>query len=275
MKGKNRINAYRIGDALLRQTLRLIPYCSAAEQLALWWGYKFNPVPRAVRLRSGALIQLSHVDHLQLLLYYLGTFEPMALKAMKDHLRPGDTVLDVGANIGLFTIEAAKVVGPAGSVIAIEAMPGHAESLRKSAILNEMRGIEINSVAVGSAILTLPTGSNRGMFTLGKVVGDEKITVPVRRIDDIVGERRVDFLKMDIEGSEYQALLGARRMIERQRPKILIELNESALRAYGSSARQVKQLLFDFGYTGQIVGTASPVLLDQHHLCEECLFLAV
>lgn len=264
-------------DNCLRKLLRVMPYSSFAERAALWWGYRFRPDPSVIKLRSGSLLRITQVDHLQLLLYYLGTFEPQALKVMQEHVRPGSTILDVGANIGLFTIEGANSVGSSGTIIAIEAAPQHAETVRASAELNRMKNVEVHSVAVGSetgeAILTLPSAANYGMFTLGNAMGDERIRVGVRRIDDIVAGRRVDFIKMDIEGSEYNALLGAKETITRGHPAILIELNEPALEACGSSTRKVKELLFSFGYSGKVVGSNRPIDISDVHHCDECIFI--
>lgn len=266
---------YRAVDVALRYILRRVSVSPRSEHLALWWGYRFNPEPGIITLRSGAKIRTTHVDHLQLLLSYLGTFEPLSLDVMRRHLKIGATMLDVGANIGLFTIEAAQVVGPSGKVISIEAAPHHAMSVKNSAAVNNMTNVEVISVAVGDtdgeATLTLPRDANYGMFTLGKVDGDESFSVALRKIDDVIGERKIHFVKMDIEGSEYRALLGARQTLERDRPPILIELNEAALQACGSSSRQVKEFLSDLGYRGTLLA-GTPITLDQTHVCDECLF---
>ena len=268
--------AYRAIDAGLRTTLRRVPATPLAESIALYWGYRYQPKPRAVRLRSGVMLQTTHVDHLQLLLYYLGTFEPKALEAMRRHLKSGATLLDVGANIGLFTVEGAQAVGPAGSVISIEAAPHHAKAVVEACRLNQFSNVEVHAMAAGDcdgdATLTLPRHTNFGMFTLGEVDGDESFSVPVRRIDDIVAGRKVDFIKMDIEGSEYRALSGADRTLSRFKPAILIELNEAALKACGSTSRQVKEFLFARGYKGRTIANMSPITLEQSHVCDECLF---
>jgi FkbM family methyltransferase len=272
---QHRNPVYRLIDTVLKNVLRLLPVTPLTELIALWWGYRFRPAPSVVRLRSGALMQTTQVDHLQLLLYYLGSFEPRCIDAMRKHVKPGNTILDVGANIGLFTIEGTKAIGPSGNLIAIEAAPSHANSVRESARLNQMANVEVVSVAVGDsdgeATLTLPRDTNFGMFTLGKVDGDESYKVPVRRIDDIVAGRKIDFIKMDIEGSEYRALLGAKETLK-SRPPILIELNEIALKGCGSSSFQVKQLLASMNYTGRIVGSNVDITIEQPHVCDECLF---
>lgn len=204
---------YAFIDSFLRVAFRWLPLNSITEQMALWWGYRFRPQPQVITLRSGALIKITHIDHLQLLLYYFGTFEPKSLHAMRQAIKPGDMVLDVGANIGLFTVEAANRVGRSGHVISVEAAPIHAQTVREAAATNHFDNIEVLPFAVGEsdgeAILTMPQDANFGMFTLGKVEGDQEFLVPVRRLDDLAGDRKIDFIKMDIEGSEYRALKGA------------------------------------------------------------------
>jgi FkbM family methyltransferase len=196
---------------------------------------------------------------------------------------PAATVVDVGANIGVYSIESALAVGPKGRVISIEAAPEHAQKLRENLQLNRMTNVVVVETALGEVPgegkLSLPEGDNLGMFTLGAVSGSHSHLVAVRPLDDVIGElgvARVDFVKMDIEGSEYRALCGAKATVTRDRPTILIELNEVALRRCNSSSAEVKKLLDSFGYQGWIVGCRSlePIndLTVEHH-CDECLFI--
>ena len=230
---KNTHLAYRGVDWLLRHGLRLLPASLWAEKCALWWGYRFRPAPRVVTLRSGARIQVTHVDHLQLLIYYLGTFEPYCLPFLKGCAKKGGTVLDVGANIGFYTLESAVSVGSLGRVISIEAAPSHLQSLRQNIDLNEMKNVSVLGTAVGEADgyanLSLAAGENLGMFTLGEIEGVDSHSVTVTTIDSLLEKQKIeslDFVKMDIEGSEYKALLGAARTFGKFRPSLLIELNE-------------------------------------------------
>jgi len=276
---KNTNALYQWIDAIFRAVLRHLPVLPLTERIALWWGYRYRPKPTLVRLRSGALIKTTHVDHLQLLLYYFGTFEPECLAAMRRNVRPGDTILDVGANIGLFTLEGSLAVGPAGRVIAIEAMPAHATSVIDSVRRNGMSNVEVIPVAVGDqrgeGTLTLPSNMNYGMFTLGKVVGEVSFKVSVQRIDDILAERgvnSVDFIKMDIEGSELKALIGAEQTLRKHHPTILIELYEEHLNNCGTSSHEVKSFLTKLGYRESFLdGTL--ITLEQSHPVNECLFV--
>jgi FkbM family methyltransferase len=270
---------YALIDATFRSLFRQLPLSSATQKLALKWGYKYRPEPGLVKLRSGALIQTTQVDHLQLLLYYFGTFEPECLAAMHRIIKPGDTVLDVGANIGLLTLEASLSVGSSGRVIAIEAMPEHATAVVHSARSNGMMNVEVISVAagdrIGEAILTLPRDTNYGMFTLGDVAGDVSFKVPVQRIDDIVAERGVKsvaFIKMDIEGSELNALIGAEQTLRNFHPTILIELDEDHLAACKTSSHEVKSFLNRLGYREFLLDGTLPAL-GRRQLVNEYLFV--
>jgi FkbM family methyltransferase len=270
---------YALIDATFRSLFRQLPLSSATQKLALKWGYKYRPEPGLVKLRSGALIQTTQVDHLQLLLYYFGTFEPECLAAMHRIIKPGDTVLDVGANIGLFTLEASLSVGSSGRVIAIEAMPEHATAVVHSARSNGMMNVEVISVAagdrIGEAILTLPRNTNYGMFTVGDVAGDVSFKVPVQRIDDIVAERGVKsvaFIKMDIEGSELNALIGAEQTLRNFHPTILIELDEDHLAACKTSSHEVKSFLNRLGYREFLLDGTLPAL-GRRQLVNEYLFV--
>jgi hypothetical protein len=116
------------------------------------------------------------------------------------------------------------------------------------------------------------------MHTLGDPGGDSGHSVTVGRIDDVIDDAKiesVDLVKMDIEGSEYGALLGARKLMAKHRPTVLIELNESALKRRGNTSDDVKQLFHEAGYKGWIVSRRglSPIDRTGTHDCDECLFI--
>lgn len=270
-------------DAVLRCGLRHLPNWAWADDLALWWGYRFRPAPCAVHLRSGALMEVRQTDYLQLMVYYRGTFEPHCLRYLRSCAGEGATIVDIGANVGVYTLESSLVVGPNGRVLAIEAAPSNAQELRRNIELNGMRNVSLLETAVGDstgfATLALSAGANLGMFTLGAVSGETGCRVEVRRLDDLleeIGVDRVDLIKMDIEGSEYRALRGAEKTLARHKPTLLIELNEEALRRCQSSANDVKRLLRDAGYRGWHIGRRAvrPIPeVQSSHDCDECLFI--
>jgi FkbM family methyltransferase len=271
---------YRIIDRVLRATLRRLPPTTAMQRVALQWGFRYRPLPRVVRLRSGARMRYENPDLISLSVYYLGTFEPQCMPYVHWLAPRGRTMLDVGANMGLYTLEGAVAVGPSGRVIAIEAMPAHAERVRQNLALNGFQQVQVLNVAVGEAPgeveIGLPPGGNPGMYRVGATAG--AVRVPVRRIDDLVDEcglDSLDLVKMDIEGSEHRALLGAARTLERFKPAILIELNRETLESCGSSPEAVKEVLESAGYRGWVIAAAGarPIEAGDAHLCDECLFI--
>lgn len=281
MTSKSSNTVYALADSVIRNTLSRVPVSRLTEKIALSWGYRYQPEPRVIQLRSGLRFNYETCDFIPLSLYYLGTFEDYCLSFAKACAPKGATVLDVGANIGLYTVELANSVGPMGRVISIEAMPRHAQSVRRNLGLNGLDNAEVVQVAVGDhhgeVTLGLPPGGNQGMFSVG-ASGGETATVPLRLLDDILQEKGVSSLaliKMDIEGSEMAALQGATKTLRQFKPAILIELNEPALQRFGTSSIAVRSLIQEFGYRGWVVGPngVRPIRPDDQHVCDECLFI--
>jgi len=283
MKEKSAAPIYQLIDAILRWVLRQVPPSRGVEKLALWWGYRYCPPPRKSRLRSGNFIWTTQVDHLQLLIYYLGTFEPYCLPYVRKVVGSGGTVLDVGANIGLYSIESAAAVGPNGRVVAIEAASSHVDALRQNIELNSLENVSVFETAVGAAAghatLKRMSGDNLGMFSLGQMDGVDEQVVSVRTIDDVILEAKVsslDLIKMDIEGSEYGALVGAEKTVRSYLPAILIELNDIALHSCGSSSDELVKLLHGWGYLGWEIGRGFIRPIQSGGLqgqCIECIFV--
>jgi FkbM family methyltransferase len=281
--GRNKANfLYKSVDAALRSALRVLPVTRLGEKLALLWGYRYGPEPRTIQLRSGLNFEYSKPDFIPLWLYYFGTFEPSALSYAKRASHGGQAVMDVGANLGFYSVELANVVH-GGRLIAVEAIPEHAASVRRNAALNGFGHIEVVQAAVGAQAggfvrLELPKNGNSGMYSVASNSHDGGIEAPLTTIDDIVKQCRLDsldFIKMDIEGSELAALQGAEDTLRRFNPTILVELNEPALSRFGASTSQVKSFLDQLGYIGWKItrrGTERISVGDDHY-CDECIFV--
>lgn len=129
-------------------------------------------------------------------------------------LRPGDTFVDLGANVGVFSLYAAKAVGPEGCVLAIEPAPAMLERLRFNVSANGFRNVRVAPVAVGeargeAALHTLPDA--HGSSSLHEMPGSTpQTTVPVEPLLALLsahGIGRIDAMKADIEGYEDRALI--------------------------------------------------------------------
>jgi FkbM family methyltransferase len=179
----------------------------------------------------------------------------MLFRVVREHLRPGDTAWDVGANVGLFSFSAAARCGTAGSVLAIEADTFLVGLLRRSAALPENRafGVEVLPAAVsdgndlarfniavrGRAANYLDSAG--GSSQSGGVL--ESQLVPTVSLDWLLERFHAPrFVKIDVEGAELAVLRGATRLLSEARPVILCEI-------FGEARPQVDALLRDAGYT--------------------------
>ena len=218
-----RVRSGRASRALLRRA-------------SSWYGRA--PVPVA-----GGLAHLLYVstpdlplDHAHAGLIVRGTLEPPVQEALRRLLAPGDVFYDIGANVGFFTLLGARLVGPAGRVVAFEPVPWCARAVGNNIELNEFGHAQIRAEAVGDAdgaarLLVVGEASWSHLESTGRHadVRDE-IDVAVVALDSLVGAGTIpppDVLKIDTEGAELQAIEGARATIARHRPAIVCELHDT------------------------------------------------
>ena len=171
---------------------------------------------------------------------YLNAYQPPITSRIKKVLRPGDTYLDIGASIGFFVVMAARSVGASGRVIAYEPQPYHCEILRRNIEVNGLKNVTLRPVACwsspGRATLHRFAGAKPTTSSLAKRPDKEvagQLQVDTVRIDDEV-TGLVRLVKIDVEGAEKEALLGARGVIAaRPHPHLLVELNPKTTVGFG------------------------------------------
>ncbi len=194
-----------------------------------------------------------------------GKYEPHLTAVFQRYCRPGMTVVDVGANLGYFSLLASKLVGPVGRVVALEPNSENCRLLLSSLRLSGISNVELLPVAAdvapGWAYYATHVGSNGGLVDDGDLLSRFGTVVPTFRLDDLV-EGKVDFLKMDVEGAEGRVVLGATRIIESDRPIITTELKDEMLQRV--SGRSVADYLGYFGDLGYL-----PTLLDKESGAEQ------
>lgn len=162
-----------------------------------------------------------------------GEYESFELDILKKLLNKGDTVLDVGANIGVYSVEAAAAVGKKGKVFAFEPVPANQAMLRRNLKLNNISNAVVVTTAVGSkkSNIKLYLAENSiGTHSVG-AVSKNHINVPVTPIDSFVEDNglNVNLIKMDIEGYEGFAVEGSRKTISKQKPILLVEFSAKHL----------------------------------------------
>ena len=187
-------------------------------------------------------------------------YEPNVTAVFLDRLRPGMHVLDIGANIGWYTMLSASLVGPSGSVIAIEPNPESAKLLEASRRANSFENVIVLQVAAGRepGLLVLH-GSYGDAMTLAAPNDEAALrdatTVPSFKVDDLIPrEKKIDLVKIDVQGAEYNALLGASELITRWHPTIVSEFSPSMMPGIsGVDGREYLRFLLGFGYKFAVI----------------------
>ncbi|MBI5630335.1 MAG: FkbM family methyltransferase [Elusimicrobia bacterium] len=145
----------------------------------------------------------------------------------------GQTVVDVGAHIGVFTLYAARQVGPSGRVVSVEPDPKNLELLKANIALNDCGNVQVLPAALssragsGKLFVADKSSDNPAANTLHETPGRRAIMVDVRTLDDTLeGVPRIDHLKLDVEGAELAVLEGGERALART-SRVIMELHPS------------------------------------------------
>jgi len=178
-----------------------------------------------------------------------GAAHPSDLEVLfRSYLKPGDTVIDVGANIGYYSLLASVLVGEAGHVYAIEAHPRVFRYLQGNLALNKVTNMDARHVALGDKEGTLRFSDIKA-DDMNRVVEDGAgIEVAVRRLDDLkISSNRIAILKVDVEGYEFFVLRGAAGLLKNVEC-VVYESWEDHFSKYGRSGADVVGLLSGMGF---------------------------
>jgi FkbM family methyltransferase len=210
-----------------------------------------------------ARLSIDLSSHIESQIYWNGSYSRGELKVMDRFLGPGDTVVDIGANIGEFTIAAARRVS-GGRVVAFEPVPFIYDRLSTNVAMNQLRNVSLVNRGVYRESCTrrifISDGLdsehtiNQGMSNLfAPPQGSSGLSeeVELASLDDWWSENqpgRVDFMKLDIEGAELAALKGARGILDSYHPRLIVELDRENCEAAGVRPEDVVDYLGSFGY---------------------------
>lgn len=171
---------------------------------------------------------------------------------IRRYLRPGEGFIDIGANIGVYTLLAASIVGNEGRVESFEPGPEALGRLRENVAINRLSQVTIHSFAVGDCIgkIRFQCGgdaTNR-MASANNVLHGNNMEVQCVTLDGMFKDRTFSMGKIDIEGAEPLALIGASEMIRSLNPPVwMLEIN-GLLNSYGYSEKQLAAWLAERGY---------------------------
>ena len=254
--GVSRSNFVRMATSLpsdrlarLNRTLRRPPLSVVLAPLLRW--LRSGPIVIDAGLATGLLVATPDVPmaHSQSGLIVRGVLEVPVQEALRRTLPTGGVLYDVGANVGFFSMLAARIVGQNGRVYAFEPAPRNAEAIRRGAAANEFANIEVIERAAfehsGSGRLQLVEDlswsklEDAGPHELTETV----VEVELVAVDDLVGRgelRAPDVVKIDVEGAELEVLRGMRKTIAEHSPVIVCELHDTA--------PAFEALMAEFGY---------------------------
>ncbi len=212
-----------------------------------------NLKPKSVVVDGNRMI-LDKDDSMRLSI--LGIYEPLMVKHFQERIKPGDTVLDIGAHIGYYTLMAAKRVGSKGQVYAFEPNIDNCALLTKNLKINGYKNIVLVNKAVAQsskkAKLFLSRTST-GMHSLIDIDNDSKNStmVDIVSLDDFFGKNPppVSVIKMDIEGGEYSAVEGMTTLLGKSKNLTLfIEFSPFSIKKAKRSPRGFLNLLQSYGF---------------------------
>jgi FkbM family methyltransferase len=207
--------------------------------------------------------------------FVTGRYEPNEVCLLSTLLTPGMTFIDIGANMGLSTLFAARRMGESGCVLAIEPSTREMQVLKDNVEQNALGNVRLYPTALSDRAseveLFVARLQNSGHNTLGafgyNTALDHKEKARAMRLDELVQSEklsRVNVVKMDIEGVQLAALVGAGETLERFRPVVLLELSDRAPHHQSSTSADILALLPQRGYRffGFAVDTGAPTPVE-------------
>ncbi|WP_205480941.1 FkbM family methyltransferase [Sphingomonas arenae] len=191
--------------------------------------------------------------------FFLERFYDLPTQLLMQHvLERGDTFVDIGANEGMMTLLAARLVGPGGKVVAFEPSPVPRAILERNLERNGIEHVRVHSVGLGDRetdlqLLVPDRNSGEATFTQMDLPG-KVVTCPVKVADAMLRQETPKLIKIDVEGFETRVLTGLSETIARSQPLISIEMIAGHLQRDGSSPAAVCALFRELGYVGRRLG---------------------
>jgi FkbM family methyltransferase len=204
------------------------------------------------------VLQGNTVDLIQRYVYYFGVWEPNVSTWIAQRLNPGDTFVDVGANIGYFSLLASRLVGPSGHVVAIEASPRIFSKLERNLALNGVRNVRSLNIAVSDRDGDLPLyeapAENLGMTSVvghpGRLPTGTIRATPLAAILSDEEIARTKLFKIDVEGAEWLVMSGFAASLPRTRPDVefVVEISPSRLDLMQRNADDILEIFRKAGF---------------------------
>lgn len=217
---------------------------------------------KAKALYDGDIWMNLHLDDfIQQQIYLLGYYDEAGILFLKKHISPGSVFVDIGANVGCYTLIASKIVGQKGKVFAFEPSLRVHEQLTANIAMNAFQNIQVEKIALfnetSKLSLKLSSSANMGMSSVhahDEETGEVEIVDAVKGDDYFLDKKieKIDLLKMDIEGAELFALEGLQQTLRKYRPLLILEMADEILEKAQIQKSDLIQFMKNCGY--QIMG---------------------
>lgn len=194
--------------------------------------------------------------------FFLGRLYDLPTQLLlKQTLKNGDTFIDIGANEGMLSLLASRLVGEHGAVVAFEPNPKPREIFQKTIARNAISNIKIVPVGLGDKDETLTLASpkiNSGEASFGRSnYNSDQVDVVhcvVRRGDDVLADVAPKLIKIDVEGFELHVLKGLKQLLIRQRPPIIMEMIAGHLANADTTPEEIVSFMTSLGYAPFRIG---------------------
>ncbi|MFL5763457.1 MAG: FkbM family methyltransferase [Bacteroidia bacterium] len=212
--------------------------------------------------------------------FYESDYEKDTFDFFRNNIRKGDTILDIGAHIGLYSSPLAELCGDTGKVFCFEPTPGTFSILKQTIRLNKQENVKAIHAAIsdksGTIGFNLTSSDGKGSNANSIVETDRaqnSIEVPAFSIDDFRKQNRltINVLKIDVEGAELSALLGAKETFLCDRPCGILALHPANIRSFGHSLAEIWDCLQHY----QLQVTYKGKTIDADFFCKQELLFDV
>jgi FkbM family methyltransferase len=221
--------------------------------------YAFGKKTVHQRLIGGGRMILDTNDTLAQQIRCEETFEPEVRREIVRIASRGVNVIDIGANIGYYTVLTSELIGPEKRVFSFEPQARMVAKLRRNIELNAQGNVEVFPFALadapGTVTFHVPSEGNEGFGSMranGRFDVMKTVEVATQRLDDVLSELgtpKIGLVKMDAEGAELLILRGATQLLSSpDKPSLIFEANESNCKPFGYCVFDLLQFVHGFGY---------------------------
>ena len=217
--------------------------------------YQYKPNSNRYAFRNGIKFKLDLSDYVEHAIYF--AFKDTAQDALFSLCKPGSIIIDIGTNIGYVLLNFARIVGSSGLVFGFEPNPLTYNRCLENISLNDFSNIKVLNTALGDVsregILIVPYNRNRGEAYISSTKPpDHGIKVAITTLDRFVKENyitKIDLIKIDVEGYEFNVLNGAKETLKKYKPILFIEVDDELLQRQNIFPNKLIEFISSFGYS--------------------------